>query len=365
MGAGGQPLRDSLRTRATPRTAADAIGMDLGLPRLRAHATAMLLAASAALAAAGATAPRDHRGLVVPLAACALAGLCAFVTWFRGEQFGDLTVVGLVLIIALLVTLTAAVSDADATSDVLLFLLPVVFGACFLPARLAICALVGCSAAYAWLVGRQMSATTAIVWWTSATLVLASATATVAVLRRELSATLLELAGLARCDPLTGLLNRRGFDDALIRELERCERSNGTCAVLMCDLDHFKQVNDSHGHIVGDRVLARVAGILLEGVRGIDTVARIGGEEIAVLLVDCTSEEAVGVADRLRRQVAASDRGEPPVTISIGIADSALSATAVELLAQADRALYFAKRAGRDRVCRATDAPGRPLVLAA
>ena len=95
---------------------------------------------------------------------------------------------------------------------------------------------------------------------------------------------MLELAGLARRDPLTGLLNRRSFDQALATELERCVRSGGTCSLLMCDLDHFKAINDLHGHATGDAVLERVAGDLLAGVRAIDTVARVGGEELALLL---------------------------------------------------------------------------------
>jgi len=179
--------------------------MNLSLPRLRAHATAMLLAASAALAGAGAAgAASHHHAVLVPLSACAMALAGAIITWRWGESFAELTLAGIVVTVTLLVTLTAAVSHTGTTGDVLLFLLPVVFAACFLPISLALGSLVVCSGACAWLFSRQLSGVSAIAWWTSATLVLASATATVAVLRRELSATMLELAGLARCDPLTG-----------------------------------------------------------------------------------------------------------------------------------------------------------------
>jgi diguanylate cyclase (GGDEF)-like protein len=340
--------------------------MNLSLPRLRAHATAMLLAASAALAGAGAAgAASHHHAVLVPLSACAMALAGAIITWRWGESFAELTLAGIVVTVTLLVTLTAAVSHTGTTGDVLLFLLPVVFAACFLPISLALGSLVVCSGACAWLFSRQLSGVSAIAWWTSATLVLASATATVAVLRRELSATMLELAGLARCDPLTGLLNRRSFHQALSNELERCLRSGETCSLLMCDLDHFKAVNDLHGHATGDAFEDRVAGDLLAGVRAIDTVARVGGEELALLLVDCPGARARRVAERLRRRVARDPVDAPRVTISIGVADSSLTMGAEALLAHADRALYEAKRAGRNRVCCATAPPERPLELVA
>jgi diguanylate cyclase (GGDEF)-like protein len=325
--------------------------MDLGLARIRALATAILLAASAALAVAGLSASgRDLDALLMPLIACTVAVLCALVTWRWGVQFGDRALAVLVVVVTGLVTMTAAVGDVSPRSDVVLFLLPVVFAACFLPARLAGYTLFACVAAYGWLLGRKLGGA-GFVPWTSATLVLTSACATVALLRHELMKTLVDLAGLARCDPLTGLLNRRSFDQALDHELERSLRSGSTCTILMCDLDHFKRINDAHGHATGDAVLARVAEDLLAGVRAIDTVARIGGEELALLLIDCAAPTAARVAERLRRRVARERDGSPAVTISIGIADSSLAMGAPELLGHADRALYDAKRAGRNRVC--------------
>jgi diguanylate cyclase (GGDEF)-like protein len=118
----------------------------------------------------------------------------------------------------------------------------------------------------------------------------------------------------------------------------------------MCDLDRFKEVNDTHGHLAGDIVLKRVARVLLAGVRAIDTVARVGGEEMAVLLLDCDAANAQEVAERLRRAVAQARDGEPAITISIGVADSNEASSLPQLLAAADGALYQAKRAGRDRV---------------
>jgi diguanylate cyclase (GGDEF)-like protein len=352
------------KARDAVSVTADVADMDLALPRLRAHATAMLLVASAALTIAAAVGPHaNHTALVVRLATCGLVGLCAVVTWRAGERFGDVTLGGLVLLVTILVTLSATVSRASASNDVMLFFLPAVFAACFLRAQLALCTLIVCCAAYGWLVSRQLSTGASLLWWTSATIVFGSAAATVSVLRHQLTGALTELDGLARCDPLTGLLNRRGFDQRLEQELERCARTNETCAVLMCDLDCFKAINDLHGHAVGDAVLKRVASDLLSGVRAFDTVARIGGEEIALLLVGCDCESAMTVAERLRQDVGRLQETGPGVAISIGVADSSLASRPSELMAYADRALYDAKRAGRDRVCKAS-APAALVLVA-
>lgn len=309
------------------------------------------MAASAALAGAAAAAPvGGHHGPLIPAAACVLVALCAGVTWRFGEQFGELTIVGLIATVIGLVALTASTGAGGPTGDVLLLLLPTLVAACFLPLRFAALTLVLCSGAYGGVVLSEMELGPATLWWLSATTVFASAGATVVVLRHELTATLVELSGLARHDALTGLVNRREFDERLADELERCARTRQTCTVLMCDLDHFKAVNDAYGHPAGDEVLRRVANELQVGVRTIDTVARIGGEEMAVLLVDCTVADAYHVAERLRRAVATQRADEPAVTISIGVADSRCAASADELVAAADRALYDAKRLGRDRV---------------
>ena len=130
----------------------------------------------------------------------------------------------------------------------------------------------------------------------------------------------------------------------------------------MCDLDCFKSINDLHGHAVGDAVLKRVASDLLSGVRAFDTVARIGGEEIALLLVGCDCDSAMTVAERLRQEVGRLQETGPGVAISIGVADSSLASRPSDLMAYADRALYDAKRAGRDRVCKASAPPALVLV---
>jgi diguanylate cyclase (GGDEF)-like protein len=165
------------------------------------------------------------------------------------------------------------------------------------------------------------------------------------------NANLLErMQQMAVTDGLTQLANRRSFDRSLERELQRATRTDGRLSVVLLDIDHFKGLNDTHGHLVGDNVLRQVAAALAECGREYDTIARYGGEEFAAVLPGCSSALAVQVAERLRRAVeeAASD---VPVTASCGVATFPYDGADVEsLLGAADRALYSAKRAGRNQV---------------
>jgi diguanylate cyclase (GGDEF)-like protein/PAS domain S-box-containing protein len=165
-----------------------------------------------------------------------------------------------------------------------------------------------------------------------------------------------ELRRLATIDELTELANRRQFFDRGRRMLERARRSGRPVALLLFDLDHFKRINDTHGHATGDLVLRQVAAACREVLRSGDLVARLGGEEFAVLLTGADAAEAEVVAERLRAAIASleiSVRGRRiPVTASIGIALSGPGLEDLEAcLAAADRALYRAKNGGRDRVC--------------
>jgi diguanylate cyclase (GGDEF)-like protein len=162
----------------------------------------------------------------------------------------------------------------------------------------------------------------------------------------------------ARTDPLTGLGNRRTFDDALDREIRRSRRYGWPLTVLMADLDHFKRVNDTFGHLLGDLVLERVGEILRHAVREADVVCRYGGEEFAAVLPETSRVGGFAVAERVRRRVAQafSERvvggHEVSMTISSGLATYPEDGLhAVEMVARADEALYGAKRGGRNRVC--------------
>ena len=155
-------------------------------------------------------------------------------------------------------------------------------------------------------------------------------------------------------DALTGLLNRRGFDGRLADEIRRAERFGTPLAVAMLDLDRFKDVNDRHGHAVGDAVLREVANLMLHECRAIDVVARYGGEEFALALPGSDLHAGITLCERIRRAFCAFDwkRIAPglAVTISAGVSAWTRGRNATDLLAAADATLYAAKRDGRNRV---------------
>ncbi len=158
----------------------------------------------------------------------------------------------------------------------------------------------------------------------------------------------------ARTDPLTGLANRRAFTDELARRESEWARHEVPFAVVMLDVDYFKRVNDTYGHSVGDDLLVAVAKKLKEAVRLSDYVARIGGEEFAVLLAFAQIDAALQTAERIRRamvDVSVSGKGRAiGVTISAGVAQAAKGESGKQLLTRADEALYAAKGAGRNCV---------------
>jgi diguanylate cyclase (GGDEF)-like protein len=170
-------------------------------------------------------------------------------------------------------------------------------------------------------------------------------------LRRHVDHTVGGLADAARTDPLTGLLNRRGFEEAFELELERARRGDRRLSVVIGDLDHFKHVNDRFGHHVGDRALARTSEILYEEKRRIDTVARLGGEEFALIVPDTVDRRSFMLAERLRHAVRDEFADDAvKVTVSFGVASFPQHGTTrQELLGAADDALYAAKELGRDR----------------
>jgi len=172
-------------------------------------------------------------------------------------------------------------------------------------------------------------------------------------LAEQLRLHLLTVEEEAATDPLTGVLNRRALDRLVAREIERCDAQGAIVAVLALDLDHFKAINDSHGHAVGDAALQAFTERVRAQLRQSDHLARLGGEEFIVLLPGASLERAIEVAERLRGAVAESALIEAPrvaVTVSIGAAARQPGETGAGLLARADAAAYAAKRGGRDRV---------------
>ena len=167
-----------------------------------------------------------------------------------------------------------------------------------------------------------------------------------------------ELVALSSRDPLTGLSNRRNFELSLGREVDRVARSGESALLLMVDIDHFKKVNDGHGHAAGDQVIRAVARALADSVRPMDLVARIGGEEFAVLLPNCPAAFAPQVAARIRLKVARTQVPLGPtqalaVTVSVGgaFAPQWVRSTPGLWMERADLQLYRAKDEGRNRVC--------------
>jgi diguanylate cyclase (GGDEF)-like protein/putative nucleotidyltransferase with HDIG domain len=164
----------------------------------------------------------------------------------------------------------------------------------------------------------------------------------------------------AAVDALTGLANHRTFHDRLRVELERARRRGHGLALVLMDLDHFKQVNDRFGHQVGDRVLAHAAGVFAEQTRAGELVARVGGEEFAMILPGADGDEAFRAAERVRQAIAAAEFPEVGrMTMSAGVCDLHDAGDAESLYALADGALYWAKHNGRDMVLRhSPDTPG-------
>ncbi|MEK3703972.1 sensor domain-containing diguanylate cyclase [Paenibacillus sp. FSL R7-0198] len=162
-----------------------------------------------------------------------------------------------------------------------------------------------------------------------------------------------QLETLASTDLLTGLKNRRFFQEKMVESLILFREKQRNFSLLVVDIDHFKSINDTYGHPIGDLVLGNLAGLLQSLSRSTDVVARYGGEEFVIILPNCEEEQAIGIAERYRSQVALADWGEYNITVSIGAATVIEEDTEKSLFQRADNALYASKTGGRNRVTHA------------
>lgn len=159
-----------------------------------------------------------------------------------------------------------------------------------------------------------------------------------------------ELEYLATTDKLSGLYNRMKIEAYCLEEIERVRRYGGTFSIILLDIDHFKEINDTCGHNVGDHVIQKLAQIMSESVRSVDRTGRWGGEEFLILLPETGGEQAFGVAEHLRRHIEESDFSPAcRVLISAGVAEYAPGDTIEKIVQRADEALYAAKEGGRNQ----------------
>ena len=194
---------------------------------------------------------------------------------------------------------------------------------------------------------------------------LAQRNATIEKLSMELTQANLELVRLSRVDHLTRVLNRGAWEESVVVEHERAARFDRSYGILMVDVDHFKQYNDSQGHQAGDDALKRIAACLIQSVREIDVVGRYGGEEFIILTPETERAGATALAERLRVAIRdlqirhPASPTAPFITTSVGVANSP-SPDWQDVVRRADQALYLAKRSGRDQVCVNAEECSRP-----
>ncbi len=171
---------------------------------------------------------------------------------------------------------------------------------------------------------------------------------------RALETELGQISELIYQDHLTGALNRRGMEEAFVRELARAERAKTPLSIAMLDIDHFKKINDTYGHEAGDQALVHLTSVIKEILRPVDMVARYGGEEFLIILPDTSAEDGMSIMTRLQRDLTKRfflhDNTKVLITFSAGVAQRMGAETTEAMIARADAALYRAKQAGRNRV---------------
>ena len=289
----------------------------------------------------------DVMGLFALYAASLLVGAALLL---RGDRVNETELSLALLTGTALITLAIHFTEDRSGVYSMLYVWVALESVSFLPRRHAVLQFVAMSAGFALVLAAERPAGAEEQWFvTVGTIIVVGVL--VDALKAHVEGLVGGLADAAHTDPLTELRNRRGFQEILAAELGRTSRTGRPASLLVADLDHFKLVNDSLGHAGGDRALRRFADQMRRLTREIDTPARLGGEEFALLLPETPKNDAFIVAERLRRVVRAHFADDAaPLTVSIGVAsypEDGLSADA--LLLAGDQALYSAKEMGRDR----------------
>jgi diguanylate cyclase (GGDEF)-like protein/putative nucleotidyltransferase with HDIG domain len=342
----------SLGPDAAPREALSSpVDASLGTSFM-AKILAALFAAGAAIALLTVLLPHpedaNEAGLlgVIAVASILAGGLYSQSAWLPGRVLPAVLAVG-----SALITCVAYFSDLTPSPLLFFYIWVCIYSAYFFNVRRILWQLAYVGVAYLILLLLRTPDGGVPAWWLVGMGTLAVAAAVVHGMRERVESLIASLYDASRTDPLTRLTNRRGHRETLDLELERARRNEAPLALVMADLDHFKEVNDRCGHHVGDAALRRAATVFADGKRRLDAVARVGGEEFALVLPNTDAHEAFALAERLRSRLREEFAGDPvALTVSLGVsAFPHHGATAGALLRTADEALYAAKGSGRDR----------------
>jgi diguanylate cyclase (GGDEF)-like protein len=333
-------------------------GRLLGRPDVSVRIGASLFIAGAALSVGTMLAPHSEAADEVGFYWLGLAELLIGLTALslRGRTARrvapPLFVVGGIFVVSATLYFNGEADGGPATLSEFYYVWPALYAGYFFDRKAIAALLVLCGVAYAITLGAVApDASIAFTRWVVTMSVVAGAAGALHALKQHVDELVGALHAAARTDPLTGMLNRRGFAERFDVEVERAARTSEPFALVLGDIDHFKALNDEYGHIAGDEALAAIGEALRAGCRTIDTAARIGGEEFALILPGTGSDEAHEAAERLR--VAVCELRGPsgdPLTISFGVVQHpAHGATWSDLMRAADAALYEAKATGRNR----------------
>jgi diguanylate cyclase (GGDEF)-like protein len=316
----------------------------------------MMLAGGLLAASTAALPPPAEGSEGAILVAAGLAAAIGLFLLIRRPSLGDHAVGGIVVLGTALITVTThegGQSGGTADNEILyLWICLYAFYFLALPYAVAQMGIVG--VAYAWILSEQPGTTDELLtrWLVTMTTLLVAGLV-ISRLRSTLYRSMRELSDQARHDGLTGLLNRGAFEERVAGEGARAVREGTPVGLLAVDIDGFKALNDAEGHSRGDEVLRAVAHALRDRTRGMDAVARVGGDEFAVLVSGASETEAQAVAEDLRSAASRAASGEgDPVTVSIGVTSGLPPIPGFdELWRAADSAMYAGKRAGGNRVC--------------